>query len=462
MGYISSIWLGKVIKAVIQLFGSGGSALPGLILNKLNPGLLEQMAAKLKHGSIVVTGTNGKTTTASLLALVLERNGYEVMTNKTGSNLTRGLVSEFLDVIDWRGKMLADIAVLEIDEADLINLLKKLHVKGLIVTNMFRDQLDRYGELDTMRNLIVAAVKELAAGAKLVLNADDPLVNNLGKMASAGVEQIFFGLSSVLSFPPDNSAIDIEKCVECGGLLKYSNKFLAHLGDYKCQSCNFVKSKLNYQVNNVKLLGTAGSEILIESGNGGLLELKTNLPGLYNVYNVLATVAMASEMAVENDLIVESVNKFNAVFGRFEKINISSNQQIYLMLSKNPTGFNQLIKTLLEEKEKLDLVFILNDNYADGRDISWIWDVDFEGLQEKINWIALSGTRAEDMAVRMKYAGIDSKLMAVEKDMKILVNDLIGLDGNKPIYVLASYTGMLQFRSQLVKKGLVKDFWKDK
>lgn len=436
--------------------------MPGLVVNKINRDFLTQFASRLKHGSILVTGTNGKTTTVGLLADIFDRAGYEVVVNRTGSNLSRGLISEFLDMVDWQGRVMADLAVLEVDEADLKNLLFELKTKTLLVTNLFRDQLDRYGELDSLQKLILTAVDDMPAGSKLVLNADDPLVYNLAESKNKGVEKVFFGLDVNKSEKISQTVLDVEKCVKCGNVLKYSGYFLAHLGDYRCDKCGFKRPILDYKVVDYDINSLDRIKIAIEAKGELMPLLVTNLPGLYNVYNVAGAVAVARAWGVENELIFESLQKFKPVFGRFEKLSVNNKNEMYLMLSKNPTGFNQLLDTVLTIESKLNLIFILNDNYADGRDVSWIWDVDFEKLDGRLNWLVVSGLRARDMIVRMKYAGVDEKIMAHESNMAVLIDDLIDMREEGTIFVMASYTGMMEFRSVLVKKGFLKEYWKEK
>ncbi len=460
MKYLLTIWLGKIIKLGMRLFGSGGTAMPGLVLTKLNGDILQNISSRIKHGSIVITGTNGKTTSARLLSDVLSRAGYEVVSNSSGSNLERGLVSEFLDIINWKGEVEADIAVLEIDEADLKNVLSKVFCKELIVTNLFRDQLDRYGELESLKNLIAEAIRELSAGSHLLLNADDPLVRSLEESVMPGVDVLFFGVNSDVLPDSEDSTMDVHKCIKCSENLNYKKKFFSHLGEYKCEKCGFARPELGMELIGYDFIDAQKTKLSINSAKCGLIDIEIALPGVYNFYNVLAVVSSACLMDVDKELVVESMSKFKPVFGRYEKVIMSSGKSLFLMLSKNPTGFNELIKTILINEKNLSLVFVLNDNYADGKDVSWIWDVDFEKLRDRVNWLAIAGKRAEDMKIRMKYADISMEKVGIEKNMQKLIADIDSMDANENIYVMATYTGMLEFRDILAKKGLVKQFWK--
>lgn len=454
-----AIWLGKIVRAVLLFLGRGGTTLPGLMMSRIDPNVLRNLSNNLKHGSVVVTGTNGKTSTARIISAILDRHGYVVISNRSGSNLERGLVASYLEYVDWQGRANLDVAVLEVDEADLINILGKVGCRELVVTNFFRDQLDRYGELITLRDIVKRSVSDMLAGSRVVLNADDPLVNSLASAVPEGVEVVYFGMK-IKGEQKLNFAVDVNKCVQCGGDLKYSQVYLSHLGDYLCVSCGFTRPQLDLSLVRMEPKGILGAELEVESKKWGRQQLQTILPGFYNVYNVLAAVMAVDYFEVEIDLIADILQQVKPAFGRFEKILIAK-KELYLMLSKNPSGFNELLRTILVSENPISLIFILNDNYADGRDVSWIWDVDFEKLAGRIGWIGLAGIRAWDMMLRIKYANIDIRRAGVEPDYQKLVEGVIQSEGSEPIFVMATYTGMLEFRAELQKRGLVTGFWED-
>jgi len=459
MRYKLAIIAGKLAKAGLRLLGRGGTALPGIVARFFDGSVLRQMASRVKFGSIVITGTNGKTTTARMISDGLDRNGYIVLNNRSGSNLERGLIATFLDACDWRGEVDADVAVLEIDEADLVNLISQLSVKQLIITNFFRDQLDRYGEILALRDLVKQAVEEMNAGASLVLNADDPLVASMEDCVPEGVEVKYFGLK--IEYESDDFALDGRDCVNCGQELSYQKKYIAHLGDYSCKNCGYARMEPDVSIAEIESVGITGTKVIISRRSKDDLELFLPLPGVFNLYNLLAAVASVDLMdGVDDGLLKDAVAKFKPVFGRFEKVQVND-QEIYLMLSKNPTGFNELIKTLMVEGGGLNLVFILNDNYADGRDISWIWDIDLEKLRERINWLAVSGTRGEEMLLRVKYAEYPMERVGLEKNYRQLIADITAMPSSQRVFVLSTYTGMLELRAELQKKGLVEGFWND-
>lgn len=453
-----AIIIGKGIKYILHLFSRGGTALPGLVALYFDPNVLSRMTKAVKFGSIVVTGTNGKTTTARMITEALDRNGYGVMNNRSGSNLERGLVSGFLDVMNWRGETGVDVAILEIDEADLPNLVNKLSMRQLVITNFFRDQLDRYGELLSLRNLVRRAIEEMPTGAYLILNADDPLVSSLDNFVPDGVTVKYYGLE--LNYNCEDFALDGRECFNCGEELYYDKKYLSHLGHYYCSNCGYRRHLPDVRAVDCRMNGLNGSEVTILGGREESRRVNFSLPGLFNIYNLLAVLTSVEQMEVDNNLLQESLVKFKPVFGRFEKVVIGA-KIIYLLLSKNPTGFNELIKTICLHEGKLGLIFILNDNYADGRDISWIWDIDIEKLRDRVNWLAVAGGRAEEMMMRVKYADFNMDRVGQGKNYRSMINDLLSSSQAEEIFVLATYTGMMEFRAELHKMGYVSDFWKD-
>lgn len=457
MRFYLAIWLAKIIKRLLRFFGRGGTTLPGLVAWRLDPDMLGKLSKNLKYGSVIITGTNGKTTTSRLLTSILERNGYVVLSNSTGSNLERGLVSCFLDGVDWKGRSQIDVAVLEVDEADLINIIDKVLCRELVVTNFFRDQLDRYGELDAIRKIVIKSIQELTVGSRLVLNADDPLVSGLAKYAPEGVDIAYFGLDVDLKSLLEQN-LDVRNCEVCGGELSYNKVFLSHLGDYYCKKCGFKRPKVNLLARRIILNGVDGSVVDIVNEQEELLNMEVRFPGVFNVYNLLAAMLAANFFEIDKDLAVEGIIKLNPAFGRFEKVK-KNGTTFYLLLAKNPTGFNELLKTILFDNNILNLVFVLNDNYADGRDISWIWDVDFEKIGNRINWLALSGNRAEDLMVRVKYSDMDLKKVGIQKSYKKLFDDVLNMDEEQSVFVMATYTGMLEIREEMYKRHMVQEFW---
>lgn len=451
-----AVWLGKILVFCLGFFRRGGTSLPGLIARTIEPEILYKFCRQLRLGTIVVTGTNGKTTTSRLIKKVLETGGYNIVCNGEGSNLERGLISSLIKECDWSGKVDYDIGVFEVDEADLKNIMPKLFCRQLVVTNFFRDQLDRFGELNHLKTIVKQAISEMPAGSNLILNADDPFVGSLGKDVS-GLNVRYFGLN-IADRAVKGESVDVTDCQICGDSLFYEKRYLAHVGKYYCRKCGFKRPDLDWETNQYQGFGVDGMEIKVGNQKWGEFDLKLNLPGFFNVYNILAALAVVSELELERDQAIDAINKFNPVFGRFEKV-VLDNLKLVLMLAKNPTGFNELIKTILENESKVKLLVILNDNYADGRDISWIWDVNFEWFENRIEWVCLSGLRGYELLLRFKYAGVDLDVVGVEENYDKILSDFIDLKDRGNIYVLATYTGMLDFRKKITNRGLLADFW---
>lgn len=452
-----AVWLGKILVRLLGFWGSGATSLPGLLCRMIDPDILQNMCRQCRLGTIVITGTNGKTTTSRMIKKVLESGGYHVVCNGEGSNLERGLISSLVKESNWRGVLDYDIGVFEVDEADLKNLIGRLYCRQLVVTNFFRDQLDRFGELDYLKKIIVQAIGEMSAGSTLVLNADDPFVASLGSEVDPTKSVKYYGLD-LESRAQNTESTDVVDCQKCGEKLYYEKRYLAQVGKYYCRKCGLKRPALDWMVDQYRGGGVDGMSLRVKNQVWGVFNLQVNLPGFFNIYNVLAALTVVSSLDLEKELVIDTINKFMPVFGRFEKVRLGD-KQLVLMLAKNPTGFNELLKTILEDERKLKLLAILNDNYADGRDVSWIWDVNFEWLRGHLEWVCVAGRRAEDLMLRFKYADIDLRLIGMEKNYDKIMADFTQLNDSGYIYVLATYTGMMDFRKKLVQKGMLADFW---
>jgi len=428
-----------------------GTTLPGLLAEKIDPNILSNLAQKLPDGIILITGTNGKTTTAKMLASILEASGKKVIYNSSGSNLSRGISSFLIQQSNFFGsKIKGDIAIFEIDEATMPEITKKVIPKIIVVTNLFRDQLDRYGELDKTAAIIGSAL-EASPESTLLLNGDDPLVSSLQKYNH---KVRFFGINDQIK-TNSTGAIDSKYCLQCGAELIYDNRYFGHLGVYKCPSCGFKRPKLDYQLSELKLQVESSKALFLDSNrNKALLEIQ--LPGLYNLYNALTTSAIASELGIDIKIIQDSLQKVSAAFGRMEKIEINS-KTISLLLVKNPTGFTQVIEMLCYDKKPKNLFLLLNDKFADGTDVSWIWDAELELIKDQTASVVVGGIRAEDMVLRLKYAGFSLDNISIEKNTpKALDLALANIRDGETLYVLPTYTAMLELRKILYSSGFVK------
>lgn len=455
MKHTLTIAAAKLASAATRTLGRGsGAALPGLLAEKWDPEVGAHLARQLPHGVIVVTGTNGKTTTTKLLADALERAGERVLTNRTGSNLRRGVLSALIQNASLSGKTQATVGLFEVDEASLRRVVPLVNPKLIVVLNLFRDQLDRYGELDTTAALIGEGIAG-APQAKVMLNADDPLVASLAKYAATKNQVSYFGIEGLPSsmISSGTQAIDSDRCPVCGQRLEFSRAFYAHIGHYKCSAGDFDRPQPEVALTSVKANSRSNSRFEVSLG-GKRHEINLPLPGVYNLYNALAALAAAREAGIEPSLARQAVEQAEAAFGRVETL-FWRGRRLSLLLIKNPTGCAQILETFLAREHGKPVLIAINDNYADGRDVSWLWDVPFELLAGRDHRFVTSGIRAADMALRLKYAEIAS---TQEPDLAQALEQLADTskEGDE-VYVLPTYTAMLALRKLLQKEGAARE-----
>ncbi|HSX14498.1 MAG TPA: MurT ligase domain-containing protein [Candidatus Saccharimonadales bacterium] len=440
MPTIIVIWIAKLAGWLSTAFGRGeGGALPGLIAEKLQPDILSKLGSKLSKGSVLITGTNGKTTATRMVVAALGQSQGRVLSNRAGSNLTRGLISHLVAGCSLSGRMNYDFGVFEVDEAAFPEAFKALKPQAAMVLNLFRDQLDRYGELNTLAAKLRQALE--GTPANIILNGDDPLVAWLGR----GLKNAsYFGIESApVKKLPHDFAADSSVCPVCASPLRYESIYYSHIGSYDCPTGDFHQPKLNV-VGKATLLTTKSSVMEIHSGQKRA-ELELQLPGLYNLYNALGSIQLAMSLGVGLESAVESVVKMPAAFGRAEVVTVDD-KQVELYLVKNPTGFNQIIQTYLLDPKSQPLLIIINDLIADGRDVSWLWDVAFEDVGST-GQLSASGLRAYDLALRLKYAGLKSEpLLDIDAAIERFI-DQIPLGGSG--IILPTYTAMLATRRSL-------------
>jgi len=452
-----TIALAKLILTLSRLLGrGGGSALPGLVAERIDPAIGHKLARRLRDGSIIVTGTNGKTTTVKVLSKLLSDAGEVLVVNRAGSNLSRGVVSALIEHVGWSGRFRQNRGLFEVDEAAMATVAAMLQPKAIMVLNLFRDQLDRYGELDSTAQLLGKGIA--ATTAQLYLNADDPLVASLATYAQPS-QVIYFGIDAV---PTTKLASDVtadsNNCPVCGRALHYSRNFFGHIGHYSCPEGHFKRPQPSYSANKVVLEPEVG-QFTLRTKDHDPLPLTIHLPGLYNVYNALAAASIAVGMGVTSPAnIAQSLEGVEGAFGRVEKLAIKG-RTLYLLLVKNPTGFNQIIQTFLLHEKQQNLLICINDNFADGRDVSWLWDVAFEELQPQSHSIAVAGLRATDMALRLKYA--DMPTSSITPNAKKALNQFIAqLPAGGTGYIIPTYTAMLAVRKQLGRMTQLEGVWK--
>jgi UDP-N-acetylmuramyl tripeptide synthase len=441
-----SIIAAKLTLFLSKKFLKGGSNFPGKVALKLDNSILKTVTKNYKV--IMITGTNGKTTTTSMIYNILKEAGLDVITNSTGANMLPGITSCFVDNYKFSSSK-ERYAVIEVDEANLKFITKHLTPWSITITNLFRDQLDRYGEVYTTLSKIMEGVT-LVPETKLILNGDESL---LGELKLPNPTTYFgFGLS-----PTNDKVIDINSdakfCKFCKTNYEYNFVSYNHLGDFYCPSCGYKRPELKYTLTNV--LDITSENSLVEFNNK---EFNVTQSGVYNIYNALCAYSITKELGIDDKIIYNSLNKQESSFGRQEVINIEG-KEVKIILVKNPAGYNQAIDTLCLSKDSLSVAFLLNDNYADGRDVSWIWDVNFEKLAGlDVKDVFISGERMYDMAIRLKIAGISVDKFKIDGEFSTLTENIKISTGNK-IYILATYTAMINYRKYLHSKGYIKKLW---
>jgi UDP-N-acetylmuramyl tripeptide synthase len=421
----------------------------------MQPDAIAQLAGRLPGGSIVISATNGKTTTAAMASAVLERTGTRLVHNRAGANMAGGVASALLDAAHVGGQMDGDTGLFEVDEFWLPRVADALHPRALLLGNLFRDQLDRYGELDAIADRWAAVVAAQPAGTKLVLNADDPLVADLGTTS----EPVYFGIDDDrLALPALQHAADSKHCRRCGHAYVYDAAYLGHLGRYHCPNCGAHRPEPQVVARDVELHGVRSARFALHTPVGQA-EVDLPLPGLYNVYNALGAAALGFALDVPLDDDVAGLEAVAPAFGRAEVVQ-AGGRDLVLLLVKNPAGANEVLRTLVLENGQLDLLGLLNDRTADGHDVSWVWDADFELLAPRLRTMTCGGTRAAELAVRMKYAGADPETLRVEHELeRALDAALAGGDPARPLYALPTYTALLELRELLVRRGLTSRYW---
>jgi UDP-N-acetylmuramyl tripeptide synthase len=452
--------LARIVGALSRLRGGGGTSLPGKLLMRMEPSAIGTLGSRLAQGSVLVSATNGKTTTAALASNILERAGYSLVHNRSGANMAGGIASTLLEAAGSRGTIAGELGLFEVDELWLDRLAGQLRPRALVLGNLFRDQLDRYGELDTIAERWAAAVNQggPAGCATLVCNADDPLLADLGRERP---NVLYYGVDdNSLALEGMAHAADAKHCRRCGAPYAFDVVYLGHLGHYHCPSCGERRPSPTVLARSVTLEGVRGASFQLSTPEGDT-QVRLGLPGLYNVYNALAAAALGVAMGVSLADIVAGLQGTAAAFGRAEAVEIAG-RQTRILLVKNPAGANEVLRTLALEPGQHDLLGVLNDNIADGRDVSWIWDADFELLAGRVRVATCSGTRAPELALRLKYAGIEPERIKVVEDLSHALGAAAGdcPEGRGPLYVLPTYTAMLAVRELLVGRGEASSSWR--
>ncbi len=447
-----SLLIAKTFIKVLRIFGRGGTSLPGKIALKIYPNILKELSSGIS--SIVVTGTNGKTTTSRIISTILDDANYTFISNKSGANLISGITTVFIENQHKDYKY----ALLEIDEAAFKTVSKHIDVRYLLITNLFRDQLDRYGEISHTLANIVEGISNCPL-AVICINADCSLLSSIGRQVKNKI--IYYGIDQ--PFPTtDYSLSDAPYCFFCKTKYEYSYKTFGHLGGFSCPNCGYSRISPNIAVTTLQEMNEKHSVVEMTVDN---LKIKTtiNLPGEYNIYNGISAFSIGYTLGIDNKTLTHSLATFKGGFGRMENMSLNG-VDTHIILVKNPAGLNSVINYLSTLSKPFVLTLILNDQFADGTDVSWIWDVLFENLQSNISMIShiyISGIRKYDMALRLKYALLPENKITICTTTKELIKTI-----SNPLlipntsYILPTYTAMFDLRASLGKQFKLKEFWK--
>lgn len=447
MKKLLSIIVTKIIILFLK-FKNKGSSFPGKIALKIYPDILKHVSKNVE--TILITGTNGKTTTTALTNHIFNNAFIDCFSNSTGANMLTGIVTTYIKNYNLFNRKISKTAIIEVDEASLKHVCKYIQPKIIAVTNIFRDQLDRYGEVYTTLNHIKEGIK-LCSNSKLILNGDEPLLCSLEKVYN---NKFFFGFDNFKSDEnTKNLNVEAKNCKFCGETYTYNFITYNHLGDFKCNNCGFKREKLDFSI----------ADILENNINESIIKIKNNVitinqGGIYNIYNVLCAYAISTVCSIPDYIVIDSIKSFSKVFGRQENFKIKSNS-ITMFLVKNPAGFNETLNTInLDKNSEMYIGFLLNDNFADGQDVSWIYDVNLEMIKNfNIKELFTGGIRTHDMSLRLNLTEIEKPINTFEKYEDIL--KYLESKENETIYILCSYTCMLEFRKFLYNENYLDVVW---
>ena len=444
----------KLSVRILRLIGRGGTAIPGKIAIKICPNLLSYLAKDVK--CVIVTGTNGKTTSSRIIEEIYAKAGASYFSNRSGANLINGITSIFIENSTITGKPKKENAVIECDEAASKEVCRLIDPAVVLVTNVFRDQLDRYGEVSGTLNNILIGIKN-SPNAVVCLNADCSLTASIAAQVPNKI--IFYGVDVPIYKNPVSEVSDAPHCIICKHEYEYSYRTFAHLGGFYCPDCGYRRPEPQISATDILSSDISSSKVRVQVfGDNDVLTI--NLPGGYNIYNAVGALAVSEVVGFSRDLAKAAIASFSCGFGRMEQFDLGDNHFARMILVKNPAGCNQVLNYLSSLSEKTIFVCCLNDNSADGKDVSWIWDANFEKLSEMddiIPEILVSGIRAGDMAVRLKYAGISEDKLRIIDDYDELISAMSAQ--SLPVIIMPTYTAMMDLRAKMSAAFGGKDFW---
>ena len=435
MRKLLAVWTAKLATVAGRIIGKKSSSTPGQIALKICPDLIKILSKNVEKDIIVTCGTNGKTTTNNLLNSALEAMGYKTVCNKLGANMVGGIATTFAQACNIFGNFKADYACLEIDEASARRVFKHLTPDYMLITNLFRDQLDRYGEIDITVDVLKEAIEMTGGKVKLILNGDDPLTAQFSELAPS----YCFGIDEQV-LPQIDETKEGRFCTKCKAEQEYNYFHYSQLGDYYCPNCGNKRPRLDFAVKNVDL-----SDSMKFTINGEAIDV--NYRGFYNIYNILAVYSALKVIGVNTEGFNKTLKAYKPQIGRMEEINLG--KPVILNLAKNPAGFNQAIQTVMLDKRKKDVIVAINDKANDGRDVSWLWDVDFDKLsQANLNTLTTTGIRLYDISLRFKYS--DVKVDNITPDMKQAILNCLKTDA-EVCYVLVNYTALFSTQTTMLE-----------
>ena len=455
----ASLLAARAAGAASRVLGrGGGTSLPGMVARRVDPAILRTLVADRGVPVVAITGSNGKTTTARFTAALLRGEGIPVAHNSSGSNLVQGVTSLAVGFADVRGALPPGVLVAEVDEGALLVVADELRPRVLVIVDLFRDQLDRFGELHALGAAMDAVAATLAADAVLVVNGDDPLVASLASDRAG--PRVTFGFDIAESLDRITRAADTIRCPRCRHDLAYRAVYLSHMGDFACGECGFARPQLDVAVKAVEVTGIAETLCTIRVPGGASLELRIPQAGIHVAYDAAAAVAAAVAIGAPLDHAASSLAGIRPAFGRMESIALPDGRSVILAFSKNPTSFNTTLRALGTEGEPRRLLIALSNTLVDGEDFAWLWDVDVESMAPRVEWAVVSGTRADEIATRLKYAGLDPRHMTVVEDRPAALDAALAqVPPGERLTIVAGYTPTIELREEMHRRGWTGRFW---
>ncbi len=448
---------GKTAAHATRLAGrGGGTSITGMVARRVDPLVLERLVRDRGVPVVAITGSNGKTTTARFTAALLRGEGVTVSHNSAGANLIQGVTSLAVSYADLRGRLPDGVLVAEVDEGALPKVAPELAPRALLVTDLFRDQLDRFGEIYAVADAIESVAATLPAESALVVNADDPMVATLASERQG--KRVTFGLAIERSTDRITRAADTIRCPKCRSDLEYRYVYLSHMGDYSCSKCGFARPKLDVAVTSLEVVGLDRTRMETQTPVGKLV-LEIPQSGVHIAYNAAGAIAILVGLGVSLEHAVKSLASVGPAFGRLEKID-ADGRALVLAFAKNPTSYNTTLRALATEEEPRQLLIAASNTLVDGEDFGWLWDVDFETMAPNVERAVVSGTRADELANRLKYAGVPSERLTIVEDRTAALDAaLSGLPADRRLVVLTGYTPLIELRNEMTRRGWTGRYW---